>query len=436
LKLASRVFGVVFKHRVGCKSTEAALDTVLIAERLVAGGAALARLEDGQVAFVRGALPGERVRARLGPGPGKTMNGEAIEIIDPSALRCEPDCALAGCCGGCDWLHLEIAAALELKAGILVEALERARLPGLPRPVLHPSPAGRAARARARLHLTADRRVGFLGRRSHEVIPLDRCPALRPALSDRLPALAAAIAAIEPGSASQILLASDDSGRVVVCPLDPKGRPLPSAGCSGAFTAALEAHGLECAGPGDATAPLIFAGPRIEQQVPVGAFFQANPESNCELVERVLELAGDGPGRAVDYFCGAGNLGLTLAHAGWTVQGLELDRAAVELGSLRAAELGLDAVFGVADLELDPLPPGEAELAILDPTRRGARALARVLAGADVPRILHLGCDPATMARDGAILASGGYWLEGLELFDFFPGTHHLEALGLWIRRS
>jgi tRNA/tmRNA/rRNA uracil-C5-methylase (TrmA/RlmC/RlmD family) len=191
---------------------------------------------------------------------------------------------------------------------------------------------------------------------------------------------------------------------------------------------------VECAGPGDHAPPLCFDGPGLESQAAVGGFFQANPEANAGLKARLLALAGRGPGRAVDYFCGAGNLSLPLAQAGYEVRGLELDPAAVRLAESRAAELGLAARFERADLEAGPPPPGAAELVVLDPTRRGARRLARVLARGPAPRILHVGCDPATMARDGALLARGGYRLESLDVFDFFPGTHHLEALGSWRR--
>ncbi|MCX7029854.1 MAG: TRAM domain-containing protein, partial [Spirochaetes bacterium] len=105
-------------------SAPAAGTLEVIVERLVAGGEGLARRE-GKALFVVGVLPGERVRVRLAEARRDFDRAALVEVLEPSADRVSPACALAGRCGGCDWLHVSHAAQIGLKRGIVREALRR-----------------------------------------------------------------------------------------------------------------------------------------------------------------------------------------------------------------------------------------------------------------------------------------------------------------------
>ena len=128
---------------------------------MAAGGAALARDAGGRVVFVEGALPGERVRARLTDTRKDFARAVALEILEPSPDRVAPPCpALAMGCGGCTWQHVSAAGQSRLKAGVVIDALRRiGKLAEPPSPRLAPM-AGPPLRSTARLAVSSGGRAG------------------------------------------------------------------------------------------------------------------------------------------------------------------------------------------------------------------------------------------------------------------------------------
>ncbi len=168
---------------------------------------------------------------------------------------------------------------------------------------------------------------------------------------------------------------------------------------------------------------------------------QANPAVNARLVEAVTGAVAPGPGtRLLDLYCGAGNFTLPLAAAGAEVLGLETDGRAVEAARRSAARLGIaTATFrqvpveeGLRWTETGPRP----DAVVLDPPRAGAGpAVVDRLLALRPARVLYVSCDPATLARDLARLAAGGYGVVALTVFDMFPQTPHVETLAVLARR-
>ena len=146
------------------------------------GGWCVARPEDGPVVFVRHALPGETVLARLNEVTSRLARAEAVEILTPSPDRVEPPCPHAGPgrCGGCDWQHAALPAQRSLKAAVVRQQLRR--LAGLDREVTvealpgdeEPS-AGLGWRTRVQFAVRPDGVAGLRAHRSHEVVDIGTC---------------------------------------------------------------------------------------------------------------------------------------------------------------------------------------------------------------------------------------------------------------------
>jgi 23S rRNA (uracil1939-C5)-methyltransferase len=149
--------------------------------------------------------------------------------------------------------------------------------------------------------------------------------------------------------------------------------------------------------------------------------------------------------RIADFFCGLGNFTLPIARTGATVVGIEGSAAMVERARQTAAFNGLmDRVeFRVADL-FAATPESVAALlpldkALIDPPREGAVELAKALPASDdgrsLERIVYVSCNPATLARDAAVLVhERGYTLQAAGVVNMFPHTAHVESIASFVR--
>jgi len=367
------------------------------------GGSCVARL-DGRVVFVRHALPGERVRARITDGRegDRYWRADAIEVLAPSPHRVEAPCRYAGPggCGGCDWQHTDLATQRRLKSEVVAEQLHR--LAGLDlRPTVEAvpgAPDGSGWRTRVRFAIDSRGRVGMRRHRSHRIVPLSECFIAHPEVSatgvfDRTwPA----------GGEVQVTI-SGAGERAVIVGQVPEGRVVePVLGRSYA--------------------------------VPLGGFWQVHPHAAATLVEAVRAVLEPRAGDVLlDLYAGAGLFAAALApHVvpGGRVVAVESDPASVvaardNLRGLPGVEVVADRVEGALAAGL-----GEATLVVADPPRTGLRTEVVAAIAARAPRrIAYVACDPATFARDLRCFAERGYTVAGLRAFDLFPHTHHVELL-------
>ena len=162
---------------------------VVRAEKMAAGGDAIARIADGRVAFVRGALPGELVEIEIVQSKKDFVRAEVVDVIEPSTHRVVPPCpAHAAGCGGCTWQHVDDGAQLEMKSAVVTEALTRTGR--LVDPLVEIGSSVPAWSYRTTLRLAAGRhRLGLRGRSSHDIVELDGCPVSHPLLEDLLAAV-------------------------------------------------------------------------------------------------------------------------------------------------------------------------------------------------------------------------------------------------------
>jgi tRNA/tmRNA/rRNA uracil-C5-methylase (TrmA/RlmC/RlmD family) len=395
------------------------------------GGHCVARHE-GRVVFVRHALPGERVRARLTDAAdgARYWRADAVEILEASADRVPsawPDAGPGGVGGG-ELAHVALPAQRSWKAAVVAEQLQR--LARDDRPVVVEAAPGDDVRGglrwRTRVELVADAqgRAGMHRHRSHDVVALQTMPLavegldVEGVLARRWPP-GARLTVVAPSTGDRPLLLVDG---VPWTRGGPDTRPT-------ARTAVRER--------------LLLGDQELTWRVAGDGFWQVHREAPGVLVRAVLEAAGEGGlsgARVVDLYAGAGLFSLPLADAvgeQGAVVAVEGDARAVR--DLRRNVHDRPQVRlhqgGVAEV-LRSGAVGRADVVVLDPPRVGAgRAVVDGVAALGAERVVLVACDPASLARDVALLAGAGWHLEQLRALDLFPMTHHVEAVAL-LRRT
>jgi tRNA/tmRNA/rRNA uracil-C5-methylase (TrmA/RlmC/RlmD family) len=382
------------------------------------GGSCIAHHE-GRVVFVRYALPGERVRVRVTADRESYWHAEVIEVIDPSPDRTESLCAIAGVDGAgcCDLAFAAPDAARVLKARVVANQLERLgghSWSGAAQPLSDAGPTG--WRTRVRLDVGADRRPGFHRYHSDELVTDLRCGQLPDGMMDGL------ARSDWPPDAQVHVVVDDDGQRHVVRTLRQAKRAprVVAKVIEGNYHAVQRVGGRSW-------------------RVPVTAFWQSHRDAARVYSGLVADWAQAGPGMtAWDLYGGAGLFASVLADAvGESGRVLTVDTARGASGAARAALADLPQV----DVLTDSVRRGvaaqttRADVAVLDPPRSGAgRDVIDLLAAAEVPRVVHIGCEAASFARDIGLYRGHGYAVEQITVFDAFPLTHHVECVALLTR--
>ncbi|WP_264076764.1 class I SAM-dependent RNA methyltransferase [Mycolicibacterium houstonense] len=388
------------------------------------GGSCVAR-HDGRVVFVRYALPGETVRVNVFDQRGSYWHAEVVEVVEPSGDRVPSMCPIAGVDGAgcCDLAFADPGAARRLKGSVVANQLSR--LGGFTwrdEQTAEAEAVGSGAvhgwRTRVRLDTTTDGRVGFHRYHSAELVTDLRCGQLPPELTDGL-----ADARWTPGAHVHAVLDSD--GRRHVVQSGPKD---PRKGARKSATRVVE---------GEYEAVQRIGG--REWMLPATAFWQAHRDAAALYSTLVAEWAGLRPGMtAWDLYGGAGVFAAALAEqVGPEGRVLTVDTSRSAARAARAALADLPWVSVVTDSVRRALAAesGRPDIAVLDPPRTGAgRDVIDALAATEVRRIIHIGCEAASFARDVGLYLRHGYTVEELRVFDSFPLTHHVECIAVLTR--
>ena len=428
----------------GQSNTLSAGDEIeLVAGEVAHGGWCVARVDgSGPVVFIRYTLPGERVRARITEVTSRFARADAVQIVTAAPGRVEPPCPYAhpGGCGGCDWQHASLPTQRDLKAAVVAQQLRRIAsidwpvtveaLPG-DRPG-DPEP-GLGWRTRVTYAVRRDGLAGLRGHRSHDVVEIDDCLIAHPRIRDlgvtrrRWPRARSVEAVTGTGGPERAVIVTG-------------GRPPADRDALAAESVLGQSHGRTTVFRGRPYLTERAAGRSWRVNAP--GFWQVHPAVADTLAAAVLDALQPRPGdTALDLYCGAGLFTGVLAEAvgpDGAVAGVEADRAAVRDARRNLRELPWATVYqgdvGQVLAQHQPdLPP--ARLTVLDPPRTGvSRDVIDYLtrpapASAGQRRIAYVSCDPATLARDIALLVPHGWRLDALRAFDAFPMTHHVECL-------
>lgn len=423
---------------------------------LGAGGVGVAR-DEGRVVLVAGAVPGDRVLARLAPGG----IARVLRVLHPGPDRVTPPCAHAAGCGGCDWMHLAAPARRAAHQRLAVEAIAHAlgvAPADLPAAGMHLAERELGYRTRARFTVRAEPRavrVGFRAPGSRDLVAIDRCIVLDDRLADLAPRLAALLAGARGDGDATIALGRTADGRAAPV-LDLAFRGDLAPGTFGGLDALVRDGtwaGARVTLEG-VSAPATFGDPRpvlagadgAPLVVAEGGFSQPSDEGGVALARRVAELADVAEQHVVELFAGSGTLSILLARGAASFLGVEQVEPAVRAARENFAARGLSGKFVVADAESHPVPP-RADVVVLDPPRTGARAAVRAIAAARPRRVVYVSCDVATLARDLAVLCggpgagqgaaparSGPFVVDSIDLFELFPQTSHVESVVRLVR--
>lgn len=385
---------------------------------VAAGGHCVARV-DGEVYFVRHALPGERVRIEVTDRKKRFAFADAVEILEASPDRVEPPCPWAGPgkCGGCDFQHATHEAQLRLKTRVLTDqltrlgGLEAARLEGLEVEPLPWEEGPLSWRTRMQYAVDGEGKAGLRRHKSRDVVHIDWCriasEAVRSAdvLSRNWKGGGKGIGAVG-------VVDSDDDELAVYTQLRRTSRPHHKSGPRTVHQRVGE----------------------TEFELGFDGFWQVHPSAAETFLECVLDFLRPQEGEAAwDLYAGAGLFAAGLADAvGPTGRVVAVENAK---SSHTAANLADRKHAGAVDGDVAQTVPalGGVDIVVLDPPRSGAGAevvAAMVEAG---PRaVCYVACDAGALARDVKAFAEQGWEPTRIRAFDAFPMTQHFETIALF----
>jgi 23S rRNA (uracil1939-C5)-methyltransferase len=419
-------------------------------EKLIYGGEGLAHA-DGNTVFVPFVLPGEQVRASVRTRKKKLIHANLVEVEKASSSRGEAACPHFRVCGGCHYQHIEIAEQIRLKKEILRETLSRLGAVQWPGTIQEHTaqPYGYRNRAQWAFRDAMPRAFGYFLPESGHILPIDQCPVLSPRLAEAFGQLQdlARSNSLPPGIL-EIEAFADGADEQIALNIAFERFPKPAKAMMAEFKSALPTldsllmldqskNRFELSGPGY----LIQKAGDFTFRVNHLSFFQVNRF----LIEDLLQtmVGGAKGGYALDLYAGVGFFTLPLTKSFSKVVSVDANLSATRDLRQNAESAGASVISENEHAEEFLKKQEETpDLVILDPPRAGLGAEAAAqLASLGAPEISYLSCDPATLARDLAVLTASDrkqetpvvpahkYEIAEVHLFDLFPQTFHIETL-------
>ncbi|ASK26934.1 23S rRNA (uracil(1939)-C(5))-methyltransferase RlmD [Neisseria chenwenguii] len=414
----------------------------------------------GKTVFVKGAMPSEKVVCRIVKSKKQFDEAETVEVLRASGERVEPECRYFDTCGGCALQHIAPQSQVAFKQRIVEEQLARIGKV-VPQRVLPPIyGAAWHYRSRARLSVEVDKagrlKMGFHEKKTNDVVDIRSCKLLPVHISGCLPQVGDLLRRLV-GAAQQVGFVEFYFGQELTV-LNIKLNNSPSetvrniikewfdstlAGVAEKWQIWLQC-GKEksCVFYPDGNMVLKYVLPEFDVEMPYrpGDFTQVNAEMNAVMVSRALGMLDIRPGeRVADLFCGLGNFSLPMAKCGAEVLGIEGSETLVAQAAQNAVvnKCRQSAAFLAADLfeigETDAAAWGKFDKMLLDPPRSGAYAVVKSLHAPYLPKkIVYVSCNPATLARDAAVLVEKGYIFKEVGVMNMFSQTAHAEAVALF----
>ena len=390
------------------------------------GGEAIGRV-DGKAHFVDGALPGELIRGSVTREKKHWARVALEEVLEVSPERVAPPCPHFADCGGCQWQFATHEAQRRFKESIVRSQLEHIGKVVTPpvRPIVSPgAPFGYRNRMD---FVVSGGRLALRQRRSRTAVPLDSCLLLTPALEqlfDRIGEVS--------GARIVTLRASDTTGETLAVITGDLPAEVDSWGCSVLHRTGKRYQTIV----GRSWLSETVAG--VGLRISADAFFQNNTPGAEMLVTLAAEAVAAMPGEVVlDAYAGGGLFGLTLAGEGVSLLAVESDALAIEDLRFNSEGRGGDVrIFAGRIEDADATTGMRWDVAVVDPPRTGLGTDAVDVIVAGEPRTIgYVSCDPASFARDTALLNASGYVLDWVAPVDMFPQTFHVELVAKFSAR-
>ena len=427
-----------------------------------AQGQGVARIE-GCAVFIPNAIVGEKCLVRIEKAQKTWAAGKLVVLLEKSPHRVNRECPVAKLCGGCDFWHMDYEEETRLKADRVRQALSRIGGESLEEVPILAAPTCQGYRNKAQYPVASKKGrayAGFFRAGTHQVVENERCLIL-PQETDRVKKLVidyvnhyritAYDEATHKGLLRHIYVRRGAvSGQILVC-LVVNGRKLPHTeylvqrlqAVPGFTTLVLSVNTR----PGNTILGdefITLYGPGYIEDTLCGLAFRLSPRSFYQVNHHQAQLLYEAAisqaeitkdDLVLDLYCGVGTITLAMAKAAGKVIGVEVIEQAVQDARENAARNGIkNAEFfcgdaGKAALELEAKGI-RADVAVVDPPRKGLNAdTIKALARMSPRRIVYVSCDPATLARDIALLKQRGYGLKNAMAADLFPRCAHVESI-------
>ncbi|MBO1519318.1 23S rRNA (uracil(1939)-C(5))-methyltransferase RlmD [Oceanisphaera pacifica] len=431
-----------FKESKPKPQKQALLDvTVLDTNRQ---GMGVARYQ-GRPLLIAGALQGEHVRVRLAVQNNKYQSADLVKVLKPADTRLTPFCRYTHECGGCTLQHMASDEQRTFKANAVRRLFARQGIDKLPEFEWLEPIETQAYRRVARLAIRRQKKgvaLGFRRGQSHQLVEIEHCGVLRPALSALIAPLRKLLNQLTALKQLGHLELYDAAEGVAV--LLRHTNTLPASDIELLLRFAQQQEMALFLQDDNGRRPLhlpfslYYQIDNIKLFFTPGDFIQINAELNAQMVSQAQTWLAAAPEMPIlDLFCGVGNFSLPLASAGHPVIGVEGVMEMVEQARGNAEENNLaQARFYRADLAADFTQEVWAQqgfdYVLLDPGRAGAEKVMPYLCQMEPKRLLYVSCNPITLAQDSHVLLAAGYQLTRLSLIDMFPHTAHCEAMALF----
>ena len=431
-------------------------------EGLTSEGQGVGRL-DGLTVFVDGGLPDEKVLISIEEQKKNYAVGKLIDIIEPSADRVEPRCPLANRCGGCQLQHLSYEGQLRWKSRQVIDAVERiGKLEVDVEPTIGMNDPWRY---RNKMQFPVGRSkdgllIGCYAKRTHEIIDTNECLIQRSANDEMLRAARRVLERFNISAYDEdrhVGVMRHVMGRVgldgeTMLVLVTATKELPH---SKALVKALREelpsvttiqqniqtyHNNVILGR---ETKILYGARTIRDRInglkfniSARSFFQVNTLQAEKLYRTAIEYAGlTGRETVLDAYCGTGTIGLSMARSARRAIGVEIVSTAIADAKRNARENNIrnaEFILGDVDRVMPRLMSEGVSVAVIDPPRAGCeRRVLEALASMGLERIVYVSCNPATLARDLAILSAIGYRAKKIQPVDMFPMTSHVESVAL-----
>ncbi|WP_287129523.1 23S rRNA (uracil(1939)-C(5))-methyltransferase RlmD [Candidatus Cyanaurora vandensis] len=421
---------------------------------LAAGGDGVARWEN-RVVFIPNTAPGDRVQVRLVHVKPREAFAQVETLLEPSPDRVRPRCIVADKCGGCQWQVVDYSRQVQAKQTLVTQTL------GVPVRPLWAASEPFHYRNKVTYPLAYNQQgqvaAGYYAQGSHKVVNINQCPVQDPHLDEVLPGLKQAIQdqgwsiyneTTRVGLLRHLALrVGRRTGEVLVTLVATAAPPGIEAWAKRvlAFPSIVGVGWNHQTQPGNVIfgnqtytvqgrgyLRELFCG--LEFHIAATTFFQIYTEQAERLVQQVVQEAQlTGSETVVDAYSGIGTMALPLARQAQRVIGIERWGESVQQARANAQRNNITNIeFNQGAVE-DWLPRQKVapDVLCLDPPRKGCDpAVLKALLKYPPRRILYVSCNPATLARDLAVLG-GGYSLESVQPVDFFPQTYHVECLAV-----
>ena len=443
-------------------------DTVELDILRFAGASGFA-VHEGMAVFCENALPGERVKALILKTQKNCAFAKTTEILTASPDRREPDCPCYRLCGSCTCRHMSYEATVEMKRRVVEDAYAHiAMIPisvppviGMQEPYHYRNkismPVGGTPGAPV---------AGYFAPRSHRVTPVSHCLVSMQSGNDAVQVTLAwmkkfSIAPYDEqtgkGLIRHVMARVSRAGEVMAVIISAGEFPhtaeltaMLRAGVKGLVSVQLNLNRRRDNVILGDTCRVLWGEKRLRDTLcglsfdlsPL-SFFQINPVQTEKLYAAALSFAGlTGNEEAVDLYCGAGTITLSMAKHAKHVTGIEIVPPAIEDAKMNARNNGISNVtfHAAAAEELLPRLVSEGlkpDIIMMDPPRKGAEeSVLRAIAECGPSRVVYVSCDVHSQARDVKLLCSLGYRLEKVQPVDMFPYTEHVETVALMSRIS